>query len=72
MKIISRFQLSGLTCSSCEKIITKKLNTIEGITDIQVSSINGIVSVVAPKTISTQEIETSLQGTHYKVITDLL
>ena len=71
MKNTSQFQLSGLTCGACEKIITKKLKTIEGVIDVQVSSLNGIASVIAPRTIDQQEIESALQGTHYKVISNL-
>ncbi len=67
----SRFQLSGLTCGACEKIITKRLKSIKDVVDVQVTLQNSIASVVAPRNINQQEIETALQGTHYKVISNL-
>lgn len=67
----TQFQLSGLTCGACEKIISKRLKTIEGVVDVQVSSLNGVTSVIASRTIDQQEIKSALQGTHYKVISNL-
>lgn len=67
----TRLQLSGLTCGACEKVISKRLNTIEGVEEVHVSSVNGFASIIAPRHIEIQEIEKALQGTHYKVINNL-
>lgn len=67
----SKFQLSGLTCGACEKVVTKKLQTIEGLQEIHVSSQNGIAAVTAARLILKDEVEQVLVGTHYKVIKSL-
>ncbi|MDO8610475.1 MAG: heavy metal-associated domain-containing protein [bacterium] len=64
----SKFQLSGLTCGACEKVISKRLKTIKDVEEVHVSSINGFASIIAPRHIDKQEVERVLQGTHYKII----
>ncbi|MFA4853477.1 MAG: heavy metal-associated domain-containing protein [Bacteroidales bacterium] len=67
----TRFQLSGLTCGACEKVITKRLQTIEGVKEIHVSAPNGFTSIMATRPISKDEVRLALEGTHYKVINSL-
>ena len=67
----TRFQLSGLTCRACEKVITKKLQTIEGVLQVHVSAQNSNASIIASRLISKDEVMQALQGTHYKVIKNL-
>ncbi|NCO88594.1 hypothetical protein AUK04_00055 [Candidatus Roizmanbacteria bacterium CG2_30_33_16] len=64
----TKFQLSGLTCGACEKVITKKLQTIEGVQQVHVSAQNGITSIIASRSISKDEVTQVLQGTHYQII----
>jgi len=64
----TKFQLSGLTCGACEKVITKKLQTIDGVKQAHVSAQNGDTSIIASRSISRDEVTQALQGTHYKVI----
>jgi len=68
MSQTTRLQLSGLTCGACEKVISKRLNTIDGVEEVHVSSANGFASIIAKRSIDIQEVEDVLQGTHYKVI----
>ena len=67
----TRLQLSGLTCTACERVITKKLQTIEGVQKVHVSALNGLTSITALRSISKDEVVQALQGTHYKVINSL-
>lgn len=61
-------QLSGLTCGACEKIIIRRLKTIEGVQDVRVFAQNGQTSVFASRSISGDEITKALRDTHYKVV----
>lgn len=67
----TKFQLSGLTCGACEKVITKKLQTIVGVQQVQVSAQNGNTSIIASRLISNNEVAQALQGTHYKIIKNI-
>lgn len=67
----TKLQLSGLTCGACEKVITKRLQVIEGVEKVQVSAENGQASIIASRPISTDEVTEALQGTHYAVINNL-
>lgn len=64
------FTLSGLTCSSCEKIVGKKLSKIEGVQEVQVSAQSGLTSLLSSRPIVQSEVSRALEGTHYKVITN--
>lgn len=67
----TKLQLSGLTCGACEKVITKRLKTIEGVQDVQVSAQSGQTSILAPRPITNDEVTKALQNTHYKIINNL-
>ena len=67
----TRLQLSGLTCGACEKVISKRLKTIQDVEEVHVSSVNGSASIMAKRPIDIQEVERVLQGTHYKIINNL-
>jgi len=64
-------QLSGLTCGACEKVISKRLQKIDGVQEVHVTSQNGETSITATRPISKEEVITALEGTHYKVINNL-
>lgn len=64
----TQLYLSGLTCTACEKIISKRLQTIEGVKQVHVSVQNGSASIIASRPISKDEVTQALEGTHYKVI----
>lgn len=64
----TKLQLSGLTCGACETVITKRLKTIEGVQDVQVSAQNGQASISASRSITNDEVTKTLQNTHYKVV----
>lgn len=67
----TKLQLSGLTCGACEKVITKRLKTIEGVQDVQVSAQSGQTSISASRSITNDEVIKALQNTHYKIINNL-
>lgn len=63
--------LTGLTCEACEKIITKRLNKIEGVYNVYVVAQTGATSITATRSISKEEVTQALVGTHYQVINNL-
>jgi len=71
MKYTTKLQLSGLTCGACEKVISKKLQKIEGVETVHVSAQNEQASVMAERNVSKEEVVQALSGTHYKVISIL-
>lgn len=68
---ITKLQLSGLTCDACEKVISKRLQKIEGVQEVHVTAQNGATSITASRSISKDEVVRALEGTHYKVINNL-
>lgn len=67
----SKFQLSGLTCNACERVISNRLKNIKDVTAVTVKSPDGLASVHASRIISMDEVIAALSGTHYKVISSL-
>jgi len=64
----TRVQLSGLTCSACERVISKRLKTIDDVETVLVQVSTGVTTISASRPITKDEIVKALQNTHYKVI----
>lgn len=62
------FTLSGLSCGSCEKMVSKRLMKIDGVSDVHVTAANGLATISAIRLITADEITVALEGTHYSVI----
>lgn len=67
-KINQFFQLSGLTCPACEKLIEKRVKKILGVEKVRVSVKDGKTEIAANRIISLKELEKILIGTPYKVV----
>jgi len=67
-QISSIFHLAGLTCEACEKLVTKKLNGINGVTEVSVSSKTGTAKILADHSLTPTEITTALKTTHYSLV----
>lgn len=61
--------VTGLTCSACEKIVTKKLKAVAGVVDAVVSKDSGTAVISATRDIPTGELIQALADTHYHIIT---
>lgn len=57
-----------MTCSSCEKIVSKKLKLIQGVEEVLAEAQTGNVTLSGSREIGQQEIVNALQGTHYSLI----
>ena len=63
----SQFNLTGLTCDACLKLVRKRLSKIADIQTIQID-LAGTLSIEAPREISKAEIETALADTPYSIM----
>ncbi|KKS97991.1 MAG: hypothetical protein UV73_C0004G0133 [Candidatus Gottesmanbacteria bacterium GW2011_GWA2_43_14] len=62
-----KFYVTGITCDACLKLIKRRVNSIEGVLDFNVS-LTGEAQVTARRDINLTEIKKSLEGTDYQVI----
>lgn len=60
-------KLSGLTCSSCQKLVTKYLKNIHGVKDVIVDLETGKTSIIADRVIPILEVEHALENTPYQI-----
>lgn len=60
-------QLEGLTCSACQKLTSKRIMTISGVSDVKVE-LNGKATITADRTITDNEVKKVLEGTHYSIV----
>lgn len=63
----SVFNLTGLTCSACQKLISKRVMKINGVENVDVQ-LDGNTTIKANREILAEELKKALEGTQYKVI----
>ncbi len=68
MEHITKLTLSGITCSSCQFVIEKRLKTINGIQGVGVNIQTGKITISANRKIELSEITLALSDTHYKIV----
>ena len=62
----SQFQVEGLSCQACQKIIQKRVGKIQGVTEVSVD-LNGKLELKSDRTIDKAELINVLKDTDYKV-----
>lgn len=62
----SQFNLTGLTCDACVRLIQRRLGKIEGVHGVSVD-LTGKTAVDASRTISQEEVKVALAGTSYSI-----
>lgn len=65
--ITTLIKLSGLTCSACQKLTSKRILTIPGVSDVSVE-LDGKATITADKDITVDDVKRVLEGTHYEVV----
>lgn len=65
MKQKKTLHICGIHCASCELLIKRKLQKIEGVTSVNVNSTNETVTIKSRREISVDEIESQFEGTEY-------
>lgn len=66
--ISSKFKLSGLSCSACEKLVTKRITGIPGVTNVQVSAASQTAEILAEREVELTEVALALKDTNYQAI----
>lgn len=65
---MNKFIISGLHCESCLKLVPLLLKEINGVKEVQISGLDGHVSLEADEEIKKEDVAQALEGTDYKVI----
>lgn len=61
-----KFSVTSITCEACLKLIKRRVNTIEGVMDLNLSP-SGEATITARREIDISEIRKALEGTDYRV-----
>lgn len=64
---IQEFQLTGLTCGACVKLVERRLQSLPDLTMTEIGA-DGRVKVTAKREIRAEEIRESLSDTPYNVV----
>lgn len=64
---ITTFTLSGLSCQSCQKLVTKLLMKLDGVREVVVDLQTGKTMIMANRTIPALEAEHVLENTAYHI-----
>ena len=65
--MITNIKLSGLTCPACQKLVSKRIKSIEGVAEVNVG-LSGKTDITAERSISEEEVEKVLEGTGYQFV----
>lgn len=64
--MVHTYQISGMTCSSCEDKVTNALKTLKGITDVKVSKLKEMATITMHHHIDIAELQIAL-GDKYQI-----
>lgn len=59
--------INGMHCSSCEKVVSKRIFQIPGVQNVQVDVENGNTIITSENGVSEEKVKEMLQDTHYSV-----
>ncbi len=62
----SHFQVSGINCEACTKLISLKLKKLAGVESVEVE-LNGHISIKGNETINKEQVKAALAGTDYQL-----
>lgn len=65
--VTSTFQITGMTCDACQKVVQKKLSKVAGVSAVAVDKSSGVASLSATRDIASEEVKKALEGTHYSL-----
>ncbi len=61
------FTITGMNCEACVKLISKKLNQIENVEQVQVCLNSNSVTIDSAQPISNSTLQQALSGTQYEI-----
>lgn len=59
--------IQGMHCQACEKVVTKRLGSLPGVTNVHVDLENGTATVQTDQDLTQESAASALQDTHYTV-----
>lgn len=62
-----QYQLEGLNCQACQKIIQKKVGNIKGVKELSIE-LDGKLQVTSERELDKSEVINSLKDTDYKIL----
>ncbi|MBI5414241.1 heavy-metal-associated domain-containing protein [Candidatus Peregrinibacteria bacterium] len=63
----SSFTITGITCEACVKLIKKRLQKIQNVTEVSLE-LSGNLGISSDRQIEKTELLSALEGTDYKVL----
>lgn len=66
--MVSVLKVKGMSCQHCVMSVTKALNQIEGIQNVQVDLQKGEVRFENTKSVTSDRIEKAIEGAGYEVV----
>lgn len=61
-------EIKGMHCGACEKVISKRLGKLPGVSNVKVSLNEGTAEIESEEKITLEEASSILTGTDYQVI----
>ena len=62
------FNLEGLSCPSCVKLVTNHFMDVAGVKSVDIDLASGKAKVLGEANVSLNDLVKSLEGTHYKIV----
>ena len=62
------FNLEGLSCSSCVKLVTNHFMDVAGVKSVDIDLASGKAKVLSEANVRLDDLVKSLEGTHYKIV----
>lgn len=63
--MITKVKLSGLHCQACQKLTSRMIGKINGVSEVEVDLDKSMAVVSADRPLKLEEIKKSLEGTNY-------
>lgn len=60
-------KINGMSCSACEKVVTKRISAIPEVQNVTVDVENGKATIISEHGISQEDVQKVLQDTHYSI-----
>ena len=61
-------QIKGIHCGACEKVISRRLGKLSGVSNVKVSLNEGTAEIQSEEKITIEEASSILSGTDYQII----
>jgi copper chaperone len=65
----AHIKVKGMTCEHCAAMVTKALNSLPGISAVQVDLANGMVSYQSAQPIPPEDLERVIKAADYEIVT---